>query len=161
MHDMQQLQQGLQTAIAAARHKAEAAAAQAVPETPMDAVSNSTAAAATSQQQQQHHQQQQAQVTLPEIDSVAAAAALQPLVQAEQEAFQQLQQQKGVVQELRGQLAAAGARRTKYERLQEPAAVGGSSGGSGASGGRATAGSGMQHVCEQCLQPINVNLYQK
>jgi hypothetical protein len=112
------------------------------------------------------------EAVLPTWGAAAAAAELQPLVLAEQAAFDELQKQRGSVQELKGQLAAAAARRRKYEQLQ---GVGSSSGGgsrvSTISSGTGLqllvgrdgigGGSGKAHVCEQCLQPINVELYKQ
>jgi hypothetical protein len=161
------LQQGLQDAIAAARQKAEAASAQLQSETDSDSDSNVADLADMPQQQGARVEE----AALPVWDAAAAAAELQPLVLAEQGAFEEVQKQRGVVQELRGQLAAAAARRRKYEHLQ---GVDNSSGGSRVSttrsgtglqllvGGDGSGGSSDKaHVCEQCLQPINVKLYKQ
>jgi hypothetical protein len=161
------LQQGLQDAIAAARQKAEAASAQLPTETDSDSDSNAADHADMPQQQGARVEE----AALPIRDAGAAAAELQPLVLAEQAAFDKQQKQKGIVQELRGQLAAAAARRRKYEHLQ---GVDNSSVGSRVSttrsgtglqllvGGDGSGGSSDKaHVCEQCLQPINVKLYKQ
>jgi hypothetical protein len=133
----------LQAAIAAAHQKAEAAAAQVMSDSGSDSAPETAISPASAQQQQQQE--------LPEYDMAAAAALLQPLKHAEQEVVQRLQQQRGVVQQLKGQLAAARARRKKYAKLQ----------GVGSNSSSSDSRSGMQHVCEQCLQPINVELYAK
>jgi hypothetical protein len=132
----------LQAAIAAAHQKAEAAAAQVMSDSGSDSAPETAISPASAQQQQQE---------LPEYDMAAAAALLQPLKHAEQEVVQRLQQQRGVVQQLKGQLAAAKARRKKYAKLQ----------GVGSNSSSSDSRDGMQHVCEQCLQPINVELYAK
>lgn len=163
LQDMQQLQQGLQAAIADARQKATAAAAEVQSEGSSSTAAPASTAAPTTEQREQQEQQ----AVLPEFDSAAAEAALQPLVQAEQEASQQLQQQRGAVQDLQGQLKAAKARRTKYARLQGAAAGAGYHSSSKVTAAHDSgtvanaAGSHMQPVCEQCLQPINVELYQR
>jgi hypothetical protein len=157
------LQQQLQEAIAAAHQQAEAAAAAHAAAAELDSQgigSESPGPATNSQQQQQQQQQQeqeqeQVQQELPTFDALSARQQLQPLLEAEEAAALQHQQHLGCIQELKGQLAAAAARRGKYARLN--AAHSSSSGGS--NGG--SVGSSVQHVCEQCLQPINLDLYNK
>lgn len=149
LHEVQQLQQQLQAAIAQARHKAEAAETEALSGAASDDAEG--LADQISAQQQQQKGAEGGDDALPVFDATAATAELQPLLQAEQEASQQLQQQWGAVQELKGQLAAAAKRRKKYERLQTADSSSSSSSGGGGAG----------HICEQCLQPINVELYQR
>jgi hypothetical protein len=163
LQDLQKLQQSLQESIAHVQEKVKTELAEGQSLAASSAAAPaSTAAAPTAEQQQQQL------AMLPEFDSAAAEAALQPLIQAEQQASQQLQQQRGAVQDLQGQLKAAKTRRIKYAGLQGASADAGSSSSSSssssskvASADGSSAGSRMQPVCEQCLQPINVELYQR
>jgi hypothetical protein len=133
----------------------------------------------TAQQQQQQQQQQ-----FVEFDESAAEMQLQPLLLAEHQLAQQRSQQQGVTQELNGQLTALVTRRRKYLSIQGvvsngngdgnesvavataaavaaivPAAAAAAAGGGG--GSSSPVHGGLAPVCEQCLQPINLDLYQR
>jgi hypothetical protein len=153
-------------AAAAAEHAA-AAAADAQRQAQMQQQQPSQAAAVPQQQQQQQQQQ------FIEFNELAAEAQLQPLLLTEQQLAQQLSQQQGITQELNGQITALVTRRRKYLSIQggahngnghvavaTAAAVAAIVPAGGVDGGGRVHG-GLAPVCEQCLQPINLDLYQR
>jgi small-conductance mechanosensitive channel len=167
-------QQQLAAAKAAAHAAARAAEAAAAAE---HAAAEAQRQAQVQQQQQGQAfavpQQQQQQQQFVEFDESAAEAQLQPLLLAEQQLVQQLSEQQGITQDLNGQLTALVTRRRKYLSIQgaphngnghvavaTAAAVAAMvpAAGDGA-GGRVNGG--IAPVCEQCLQPINLDLYQR
>lgn len=174
-----QLQEGKAVAHAAAEKQA--------------AETENEAAAAAASPSQQHEdedepgfvnsiqQQEQQQQQLSQFDETAAEKELQPLRANEVAAREHLKQQEGRCRELKGQLTALNARRTKYKSLllTESNSSGGSHSAHAVSAtaaditaaaapaagpkldGDGKGSRGLAPVCEQCLQPINLDLYQR
>lgn len=168
--DMQALHQQLAAALATAairQQSLEAAAAEA----------HAAAAAAQQLQQQQQLQQRDSNASrsssvqelppllLPEYDEAAAAAASAPWHNQVLELLQAVTKQQAITNELQGQLKAAKHRRLRYEKLQghehnDVITLGSSSSSSGEVAAAANR-QGLQPVCEQCLQPIDAELYRQ
>ncbi|KAF8071319.1 hypothetical protein HT031_001402 [Scenedesmus sp. PABB004] len=103
---------------------------------------------------------------LPVFDESAVEARLAPLLAAEQALAARLAEQQGASQALRGQIAAVRARLARYSGITSGAPSGGArvavaGAAAAAAGGRHAGGACGSPVCEQCLQPIDLQLYQR